>query len=141
MSGATAFVRHAEHRPRIVIEVGAGELIDKITILRIKAERVTDPEKLANIRRELEMLQRAREQALDDSPALDRLTQELKRVNEALWLIEDDIRRCEQARNFGDRFVQLARSVYQENDRRAALKRRINELTGARIVEEKSYAP
>lgn len=125
---------------RIMIEVGAGELIDKITILQIKTERITDAAKLANIRRELDMLHRARARSLPASPALDRLEQDLKRVNESLWSIEDDIRRCERERDFGDRFVRLARSVYKQNDRRADLKRRINGLAGARIVEEKSYS-
>ncbi|MDP2619505.1 MAG: DUF6165 family protein [Hyphomicrobiales bacterium] len=126
---------------RIMIEAGAGELIDKITILRIKTERMTDATKLVNIRRELDMLRRARARSLPASAELDHLEEELKRINQALWDIEDDIRRCERTGEFGDRFVRLARSVYKQNDRRSALKRRINALTGARIVEEKSYAP
>lgn len=126
---------------RIVIETGAGELIDKITILQIKTERIVEATKLVNIRRELDMLERARASSLPASPELDRLEDDLKHVNEALWDIEDEIRRCEEAGEFGERFVRLARSVYKQNDRRTALKRRINALTGARIVEEKSYAP
>ena len=124
-----------------MIEAGPGELIDKITILQIKTERIAESGKLANIRRELDMLLGTRRSALPPSPELDRLEKQLKRINEALWEIEDEIRRCERGGDFGERFVRLARSVYRQNDRRAALKRQINDLTGAQIVEEKSYAP
>ncbi len=77
---------------------------------------------------------------MPSSEKLDRLTAELKAVNEALWVIEDEIRLCERASDFGPRFVELARSVYLQNDQRSVLKRQINELLGSRIVEEKSYA-
>jgi hypothetical protein len=123
----------------LMIEVGAGELIDKITILKIKAERMTDPAKLKNVRHELDVLSRAREENLVQSDALDRLENELREVNEALWVIEDDIRACEAARDFGPKFIELARSVYIQNDKRAAIKKSINELCGSSIVEEKSY--
>ena len=123
----------------VTIEVAAGELVDKITILEIKSERIADPAKLANVRTELAVLAAARAAALPPSPGLDRLTAELRAVNEALWQIEDDIRDCEAAGDFGPRFVALARSVYRTNDRRAALKREINALTGSRLIEEKSY--
>jgi hypothetical protein len=120
--------------------VSLGELIDKITILEIKAERIQDAAKLRNIRAELTALTAARERAVPVSPELDRLAAELKAVNEQLWRIEDEIRACEAARDFGPRFVELARSVYRTNDRRSALKRRVNELLGSRLVEEKAYA-
>jgi hypothetical protein len=123
----------------ILIEVGPGELIDKITILVIKSERIADPAKLKNIRHELEILEAARRAGIADTPEMRRLEAELKTVNEALWTIEDDIRRCEAARDFGPVFVELARSVYKQNDKRAALKKEINLLTGSAIVEEKSY--
>lgn len=123
----------------LMIEVGAGELIDKITILKIKAERMTDTAKLKNVRHELDVLSRAREENLVQSDALDRLENELREVNEALWVIEDDIRACEAARDFGPKFIELARSVYIQNDKRAAIKKSINELCGSSIVEEKSY--
>jgi hypothetical protein len=123
----------------LMIEVGAGELIDKITILKIKAARMTDPEKLRNVKHELDVLSRSRAEALHQSDELDRLEDELRRVNEALWVIEDDIRACEAARDFGPAFIELARSVYIQNDKRAALKKSINALCGSRIVEEKSY--
>lgn len=123
----------------VTIEVAPGELIDKITILQIKAERIHDDAKLRNVRFELDTLLAARDAALAVSPALEALTAELKTVNEALWQIEDDIRIEERKAEFGHRFIELARSVYRQNDRRAALKRRINELLGSRLIEEKSY--
>ena len=123
----------------IMIEVGPGELIDKITILRIKSERMTDEAKLANVRHELAVLDAARKANLEDSAELRRLEEGLKGVNEALWVIEDDIRQCEADKDFGPTFIELARSVYKQNDKRAALKKEINLLTGSRIVEEKSY--
>jgi hypothetical protein len=126
--------------PAIHIEVGPGELIDKLTILEIKQARITDPAKLANVTTELASLARTRDQAIAPSPALDALTAELKRINQQLWDIEDDIRACERARDFGPRFVALARAVYHHNDQRAATKRRINDLLSSTIVEEKSYA-
>lgn len=125
----------------ITVEIAPGELIDKITILEIKTERMTDPAKIANVRIELDTLAAARDTAIDPSAEMDRLTAELKAVNEELWVIEDDIRDCERAKDYGDTFVQLARAVYVTNDKRAALKRQINELLGSRLVEEKSYAP
>ena len=123
----------------VTIEISPGELIDKITILEIKSERMTDPAKLLNVRGELDQLGRVRGAALAASGALDALAGDLKRVNEALWDIEDAIRLKEKAQDFGDEFIALARSVYRKNDERAALKRRINDLLGATIVEEKSY--
>ena len=124
----------------ISIEIGPGELIDKITILEIKAERLTDSAKLGHIRVELEALRAARERGVPPSPELAALTAELRAINEALWQIEDDLRLCERRQDFGPRFVELARSVYATNDRRAERKRRINELLGSELVEEKGYA-
>jgi len=125
----------------VLIEVPPGELIDKITILRIKDQRIADPAKLANVRAELAALTQAREAALPQDPTITRLEAELQSVNETLWQIEDDIRDCERARDFGPRFIELARAVYQTNDRRAALKRDINLHLGAPLIEEKSYKP
>ena len=123
------------------VDVSVGELIDKITILEIKAERLGDPAQVNNVRNELEILLAARDAALPPSTELNELSLSLKRINEQLWGIEDDIRDRERAKDFGERFIELARSVYVCNDERATLKRRINELLGSRIVEEKSYAP
>ncbi|MGH6797268.1 MAG: DUF6165 family protein, partial [Roseiarcus sp.] len=117
-----------------------GELIDKVTILRIKAERIGEPEKLANVRRELALLERLAQQGGASGPPIDLLTDELAGVNAHLWTIEDAIRTCEREGDFGPRFVALARSVYGENDTRAAIKRAINTLASSALVEEKSYA-
>ena len=124
----------------VSIEIAPGELIDKITILEINLERVKDEDKLANVRQEYDTLVQSRDAAIEATPELDRLSAELKAANEALWDIEDDIRDCERNKDFGDAFVQLARSVYINNDKRAALKREISELLGSSLIEEKSYA-
>lgn len=122
----------------ILVPISPGELIDKITILRIKSKRMTDPQKLANVRHELELLEKTWKEALgaDDVSAEERALEE---VNARLWVIEDDIRDKEAARAFDARFIELARAVYVENDERAAIKKRINTRLGSRIVEEKSY--
>lgn len=125
----------------IQVEISAGELLDKITILEIKNERMDDARQLQHIRCELDVLRAARDRALTPIPELARCTEELKTVNEKLWDIEDEIRECERQRDFGPRFVELARAVYRHNDRRSAIKRAINELAGSRIVEQKSYRP
>ncbi len=126
--------------PGIAVPISLGELIDKITILEIKSVQLTDPDKLRNVRHELDELSLVRDQSLSGSPELDRLTSELRSVNESLWRIEDEIRVCERRQEFGPQFVELARAVYHQNDRRVALKRRINELAGSELVEEKDYA-
>ncbi len=123
----------------ILIDVGPGELIDKITILQIKSERMSDAKKLTNVRHELTVLDAARLQHIAASAELARLEADLKAVNGALWVIEDDIRQCEADKDFGQTFIDLARSVYIQNDKRAALKKEINLLTGSSIIEEKSY--
>jgi hypothetical protein len=115
-------------------------LIDKITILEIKSERIGEPEKNRNVLIELQSLQAARDRTILPSDSLNSLTAELRAVNERLWDIEDEIRACERAGDFGPKFVELARSVYLNNDRRAAIKREINVLLGSKIIEEKSYA-
>ncbi len=123
----------------IPIEAAPGELIDKITILQIKADRFRDAEKLRNVRNELAALESARDQTLAETGELGDLTAELRAVNETLWRIEDDLRDCERRGDFGPAFIELARSVYRNNDHRAAIKRRINILLGSEIIEEKSY--
>ncbi len=121
------------------VEISVGELLDKITILEIKSERIKDPSKLANIKTELETLRRTWQDSTAGTLDLGDLTERLKAVNEALWDIEDGIRSLEAAQSFGDEFIELARSVYHRNDERAAIKREINLLAGSRLVEEKSY--
>jgi len=121
------------------VPVSWGELFDKITILEIKGRRIEDGAKLANINRELEVLQEVSRVHRDEGGELDRLIVELTEVNETLWDIEDDIRACERSGDFSDTFIQLARSVYRTNDQRADLKLKINRLLGSELVEEKSY--
>ena len=124
----------------IMAEIGSGELIDKITILQIKSARIHDTDKLKNVTHELSVLNATRDRHLRGIGGLDALAGRLKTLNETLWDIEDDIRFCEEKKDFGPKFVALARSVYVTNDKRAAVKREINILTGATIIEEKSYA-
>ncbi len=124
----------------ILVPVSPGELLDKITILRIKSRRIRDAAKLANVRVELEALEgvwRSSPHAAGDVAAD---VDALQAVNERLWDIEDHIRDKERAQAFDSEFIRLARAVYVENDERAAIKRRINVTLGSRIVEEKSYA-
>ena len=126
----------------ILVPVSAGELLDKITILRIKSRRMTDPEKLANVRLELAALEEtwnASAFARADSPDVQADVGALLGVNERLWVIEDEIRDKERAQAFDAEFIRLARAVYVENDERAAIKRRINVTLGSSIIEEKSY--
>ena len=124
----------------ILIPIAPGELLDKITILRIKVLRIEDTCKRANAATELTMLEEVQARDVLASDHLTRLEIDLSAVNEALWEIEDAIRERERAQDFGPGFVKLARDVYHQNDRRAALKRQINTLLGSVIVEEKSYA-
>ena len=123
----------------ILTEIGIGELIDKITILEIKSDRISDPEKLKNVFHELTILSASRDKHLERDDKLGELTEQLKMINSTLWDIEDEIRACEAKKEFGPIFIELARSVYLTNDKRAALKKEINVLMGANIVEEKSY--
>ena len=125
----------------MLVDVAPGELIDKITILVIKSERMEDEAKLANVRHELKILSATRDTDIPASTALHELTAKLKSVNETLWKIEDDIRDCEAAKDYSQTFIDLARAVYVTNDERAHLKREINMLLGSAIVEEKSYKP
>jgi len=122
------------------VPVSFGELIDKITILEIKIERIADAEKRGNVGRELEALAAVLAGCGPLAAAVDTLRRELKAVNEALWDIEDRIRDHERARTFDAGFIELARAVYITNDRRAALKRALNTAVGSALVEEKSYA-
>jgi hypothetical protein len=123
----------------IKVEVSWGELVDKITILQIKAERIQDAAKVANVNRELQALDAERRMALALDPGSADLERQLKTVNEALWDIEDEIRDCERRKDFGPRFIELARAVYVTNDRRCLVKRQLNDLLGSSITEEKSY--
>lgn len=123
----------------IRIPVAPGELLDKITILQIKSERIADQAQRANVLRELELLQEVWQQTGLQDDTVAGLQAELRSVNEALWEIEDGIRDREREGDFGEKFIELARSVYFRNDERAAIKKRINRYLGSEIVEEKSY--
>jgi hypothetical protein len=119
--------------------VSYGELIDKITILQIKLQQIKDDAKLANVRNELELLEATWKNDKASETDITDETSRLLAVNQRLWTIEDDIRMKERAQAFDEGFIQLARSVYFENDERAAIKREINTKLGSTLVEEKSY--
>ena len=123
----------------IHVSVSPGEVLDKITILEIKSERMTDPEKIANVRTELALLQETWTRAVQADEVVSELHTQLKEINEALWEIEDDIRDKERAKEFDQRFIELARSVYFTNDRRSEVKKKLNLHLGSQIIEEKSY--
>jgi Family of unknown function (DUF6165) len=123
----------------LLVPISVGELLDKITILEIKAEVITDPASRANVMHELAALDAVCQNEVAALPELDALYSELQVVNRQLWRIEGDLRAIERTGLFDERFIELARSVYRNNDERAAVKRRINQLTGSEIVEEKSY--
>jgi hypothetical protein len=128
----------------IKVPVSPGELLDKLTILRIKSQRMADAQKLANVQVELEALEatwRASAYARTAAAQIEADIASLLAVNERLWAIEDDIRDKERAQSFDAEFIRLARAVYVENDERAAIKRRINVTLGSALVEEKSYRP
>jgi hypothetical protein len=123
----------------IKVPVSPGELLDKIAILRIKSQRMSDPAKVSNVRRELHALQETWNASGYSKIDIEADVSALLKVNERLWVIEDDIRDKERAQAFDAEFIRLARAVYVENDERAAIKRRINSTLGSSIVEEKSY--
>jgi hypothetical protein len=121
------------------IPVSWGELFDKLTILEIKQARIDDQRKLVNIDRELAALRDVCSDSVLPGAPLEELIDELRRTNEKLWQIEDDIRDCERRKDFSAGFIELARSVYKTNDKRAELKLKINRLLGSELIEEKSY--
>jgi hypothetical protein len=133
-------VRTSQGGRSVLVEIAPGELLDKLTILHLKAARITDAAKLRHVRAELVTLEAARARSVPGSVELARLEAELQAVNAALWEIEDALRLCEREQDFGPRFIDLARSVYRHNDARAALKRQINALLGAPFAEQKAYA-
>jgi len=123
----------------LLIPASPGELLDKISILEIKAERITALGKRENVLHELQLLQAVRAKSVPDSRDLDRYYASLKAVNRELWDIEDALRDLERKKAFGEIFIEWARSVYRTNDKRSALKQDINRLLGSEIFEEKSY--
>ncbi len=120
----------------VSIEVSVGELFDKITILKIKQEKLTDEKQLINVSKELSLLE---SKAFTDDAEVNHLVHELYEINLALWNIENDKRKCEITKDFGPKFVELARQVYIKNDNRAEIKKMINTITNSSIIEEKNY--
>ncbi|MGD8559760.1 MAG: DUF6165 family protein [Gammaproteobacteria bacterium] len=123
----------------ITTPVSPGELLDKITILEIKSERIADADKVTNVRNELRLLETIWNEYIEDDEKILSLRQKLKQINEKLWDIEDAIRDEERHKRYGDRFIELARSVYITNDERADIKKQLNLYLNSDIVEEKSY--
>ena len=128
--------RTIEH---ILIPGSVGELFDKITILTIKAEHIKDPDRLRNVNRELGLLRSVEATCGPLGADVLQLVSELQSINERLWAVEDELRACELRQDFGEEFIRLARAVYATNDRRAAVKKKINILCGSQIIDEKSY--
>lgn len=123
----------------LLLPASIGELFDRISILELKEHHIEDAKKLTNVRQELKLLRETECRLRLATSDLASVRRELAEVNAALWAIEDEIRDCERRGDFGPRFIELARSVYHQNDRRAALKYRLNQLCGSSLVEEKSY--
>jgi hypothetical protein len=123
----------------VPIDAAPADLLDRMTVLEIKSERLTDDQQLRNVRAELAALRLSRDRWIPSAPELDDFTLQLRKVNEVLWDLEEAVRRCDEAENFGEAFVRSARAIIHTNNRRAALKRAINALLGANFQEEKSY--
>lgn len=125
--------------PGLLVEIAPGELIDKITVLEIKAERISDPARLAHIQTELEILTKTRDEKLPATEELSRITDALKQINIIIWDQSDRIRVLGGAGDFGEEFAKVSWDIHHANDTRAALKKEINLLLNSRLVEEKSY--
>ena len=124
---------------KIFAEISVGELLDKISILEIKQKNLKDNEKIKIVNKELESLNMTLKKDVTVTEEIQSLYQNLKKINSMLWDIEDGKRDCERNKDFGDKFIELARSVYIENDNRAKIKNKINQLSGSNISEVKSY--
>ena len=124
---------------QILAEISAGELLDKITILEIKKEKIRDSEKLKNINKELSSLVKTSNEKIPDKKRIENLVSNLKKINLKLWDIEENKRRAEKEKKFDETFIQLSRDVYKSNDERAKIKLKINEILGSNIKEVKSH--
>ena len=124
---------------KILTEISAGELLDKISILEIKLDKIKDKESLIEINKEYASLSETKNSNISITKDLENLTKQLKETNTQLWLIEDEKRMCEKNKDFGKKFIELARSVYLNNDKRAKIKSEINKLLGSNIKEIKKY--
>ena len=124
---------------KILVEISVGELLDKISILKIKKEKIKDPEKLKFIDDEYKVLQNQLDNNINSDKKLDELFESLKKINSKLWIIEDEKRMCEKKSDFGEEFIKLSRNVHFLNDERAKIKFEINKHTGSKIKEIKEY--
>ena len=130
----------ANKSKKILTEISAGELLDKISILEIKLDKIKDKESLVEINKEYESLNKTKNSNLDLTEDLKNLINKLKEINLKLWVIEDQKRTCEKNKDFGKKFIELSRNVYINNDKRAEIKSEINRLLGSNIKEVKKYA-
>ena len=130
----------ANKSKKILSEISAAELLDKISILEIKIDKIKSKDKQEKIKKEYKLLKEAQNLNIEDSEDIRKLFNEIKKINLNLWVIEDKIRICEKNKNFGKEFIELSRSVYLNNDKRAAIKSQINDLLGSNIREVKEYA-
>ena len=124
---------------KILTEISAGELLDKISILEIKLDKIKDKESLIEINKDYASLSETKNSSISITKDLENLTKQLKETNTKLWSIEDEKRMCEKNKDFGKKFIELARSVYLNNDKRAKIKSEINKLLGSNIKEIKKY--
>ena len=125
---------------KILAEISAGELLDKISILEIKIDKIKDSSNIAEITKEYKILKEVKDSQIESTEKLEKLYIEIKKINLNLWNIEDQIRICEKKKDFGENFINLARSVYLNNDKRSKIKSEINKLLGSNIKEIKQYA-
>ena len=130
----------ANKSKKILSEISAGELLDKISILEIKIDKITDIKNLNEVKKEYAILRKTRDSSIELTDKIKKLYNEIKKINLILWEIEDKIRICEKENNFGRNFIELARSVYFNNDKRAKIKSDINKTLGSNITEIKQYA-
>ena len=124
---------------KILTEISAGELLDKLSILEIKLNKIKNPSLLQEVKKEYDLLNKTKNNNINSSDKIDILYKNLKEINEKLWKIENEIRLCEKNSDFNDKFVQLARNVYIENDKRSKIKLEINKVLGSNIKEVKQY--
>ena len=124
---------------KILVEISVGELLDKISILKIKKEKIKDPEKLKFIDDEYKVLKNQLDNNINSDKKLDELFESLKKINSKLWIIEDEKRMCEKKSDFGEEFIKLSRDIHFLNDERAKIKLEINTYTGSKIKEIKEY--
>ena len=124
---------------KILSEISPGELLDKISILEIKLGKITDKNNLEEVQKEYEILKKAQSSSIELTDKIKNLFNSIKEVNLVLWAIEDEIRVCEKNNDFGKNFIELARGVYLNNDKRAKIKSEINKILGSNIIEIKQY--